>query len=136
MTRRPSLWYLAPLLVMSAIYYSSSQSGSAQTVGSMPLGPGWFHNLLHVPAYALLAASWDLALPQRRRWRGAILIFALTLGYGIFDEWHQSFVPGRECSAADLLRDAVGAGLGLWLSNRMMLSRLRLPTCAQRTLGE
>ncbi len=136
MTRRPSLWYLTPLLVMSAIYYSSSQPGSAQTVASIPLGPGWLHNLLHVPAYALLAASWDLALPQRRRWRGAILIFALTLGYGIFDEWHQSFVPGRESSAADLLRDAVGAGLGLWLSNRVMLSRRRLSTRGQRTLGK
>lgn len=111
---------VAPLLVMAAIFYVSSQPGVPPTHSPLPTAPDWLHNLLHVPAYGLLAASWCLALPAHRGWRPALLIWMLTLGYGVLDEWHQSFVPGRLASGADLLRDAVGGGLGLWLSRRML----------------
>lgn len=37
---------------------------------------------------------------------------ALTTAYGISDEWHQSFVPGRTADVADLRADATGAILG------------------------
>ena len=32
--------------------------------------------------------------------------------YALSDEWHQSFVPGREASPWDALFDAVGVGMG------------------------
>jgi VanZ family protein len=32
--------------------------------------------------------------------------------YGLSDEWHQSFVPGRDASSADAVMDAAGAFLG------------------------
>ena len=35
--------------------------------------------------------------------------------YGFSDEWHQSFVPGRDASGWDWLADSVGAVLALWL---------------------
>ena len=31
--------------------------------------------------------------------------------YGATDEWHQSFVPGRDADVRDLVADAVGAAL-------------------------
>ena len=37
---------------------------------------------------------------------------ALTVAYGVSDEWHQSFVPGRTADLADLRADATGAFLG------------------------
>ncbi|GAB4247078.1 MAG: hypothetical protein Kow00109_23180 [Acidobacteriota bacterium] len=36
-------------------------------------------------------------------------------GYGLLDEFHQSFIPGRTASGQDWLADAVGAFLGLAL---------------------
>jgi VanZ family protein len=49
------------------------------------------------------------------------------VAYGVTDEWHQSFVPGRSADAIDLVADAVGAGLaagglGAW---GIMLRRRR-----------
>ena len=36
---------------------------------------------------------------------------AITVVYGILDELHQSFVPGRNSSAYDVIADAIGAVL-------------------------
>ena len=37
-------------------------------------------------------------------------MLVLALVYAVSDEFHQSFVPERHPSAADLLADALGAG--------------------------
>jgi VanZ family protein len=47
--------------------------------------------------------------------RGVALAFLFTIGYGITDEIHQSFVPGRSPSAHDVLADAVGFALAAGL---------------------
>jgi len=43
--------------------------------------------------------------------KATAIAFALTVGYGITDEIHQSFVPGRDSSALDVVADAVGFAL-------------------------
>ena len=45
--------------------------------------------------------------------------------YGISDEWHQSFVPGRETDVLDWLADTIGAILGL-VAIQLYFARLRL----------
>jgi hypothetical protein len=60
----------------------------------------------HFAAYALLGFLWRRGLG---RFRPAFLLSAL---YGVVDEGHQSFVPGREVSFWDLLADFLGAYLG------------------------
>ena len=37
---------------------------------------------------------------------------ALAVAYGVTDEWHQAFVPGRDPSITDLAADAIGATAG------------------------
>lgn len=36
----------------------------------------------------------------------------ISLLYAMTDEWHQGFVPGRECDVYDLLSDIIGSGMG------------------------
>lgn len=90
-------------------------------------------------AYALLAAAafWSQWWPSRRVSRSAVLgasLYAVT--FGATDEWHQSFVPGRDPSWGDFLADAAGAVAGaLTLSWAVMrrpklLSTLALLACA------
>ena len=33
----------------------------------------------------------------------------IAVGYGVTDEWHQSFVPSRHAELGDLIADALGA---------------------------
>jgi len=72
--------------------------------------------VLHLGGYALLGIAVFRALADARfarltpgRAAGAVLLCAL---FGLSDEFHQSFVPGRTPDAMDLVADAAGAALG------------------------
>lgn len=48
--------------------------------------------------------------------------------YGAFDEWHQSFVPGRDADAADWMADTAGAALGILFFTFFLRPANRLKT--------
>jgi VanZ family protein len=102
---------------MAAIFWLSSQP-DVPGAGAIPewLDFDWLH---HGVAYAGLAvvvlraiARGRLAAVAPAALAGAWLIAVL---YGVTDEWHQSFVPGRMADPRDVLADGVGAALGLGL---------------------
>lgn len=71
----------------------------------------------HFTVYAVLALLlwWTmepLDLSTRRRFA---MVLAGAVVYGLSDEWHQSFVSGRDPSLLDLVVDGVGACCGLTL---------------------
>jgi VanZ family protein len=68
----------------------------------------------HYVAYSVLALLFAFALGRGAYgWRGAGKILLLCLAYGLFDEWHQSFVPGRTADARDVRNDMIGAVLAV-----------------------
>jgi VanZ family protein len=106
---------LLPVGYMAALFLLSSIPGDISP--DRPLGaafqwvsPG-VQNLLHVPLYAGLALSWLWALaPSSLEHRTRLTIAALlTIAWGILDEAHQSFVPGRYPSWTDILLNLLGA---------------------------
>jgi VanZ like family len=97
------------LLYMGLIFWSSSR----ERPGILSTTPDY---LLHGTAYSVLAVLSVRALAKRlfsglgvSHLLGGIAIAVL---YGMSDEWHQLYVPGREGSLRDLLADGVGAALG------------------------
>lgn len=50
---------------------------------------------------------------RNRLWRWLIPVI-ITSAYGICDEIHQSFTPGRNCSVLDWVADTCGGALGSW----------------------
>jgi VanZ family protein len=72
--------------------------------------------LVHAGLFMILG----LFLAWGRRRTGSsvsgLLFLLMGVGYGALDEWHQSFVPGRDASVADWVADSVGVMLGLVLS--------------------
>jgi len=116
--RWPLLYYWLPLIAwMGIIFWSSSQ---AQPID---LPESWLEELVgkagHVIGYAGLGLLWRRALAAHRLTsEPQMLAFVLTVLYAISDEYHQTFVPGRNGTPVDVLIDAAGAGLGLWLLHR------------------
>jgi VanZ family protein len=110
---RHLIWLWGPVIVYMAIIFSlSSQS-------SVPVGPQVSDKLLHFVAYLGLAVvvvrAVGRGLPARVGLVTAIAAWALTAGYGLLDEVHQMFVPGRVAAVDDLVADAVGALAGITL---------------------
>lgn len=67
--------------------------------------------LLHLAEYLLLGFLWAAAV--RGSIRRRLLLGWLAAGlFGLTDELHQSFVPGRDASLLDWIADALGSGLG------------------------
>jgi VanZ family protein len=99
--------WLPPLALMAAIYFFSSQPDLSSGLGVIDLIG---RKLIHAAEYAFLCFLWWRAL-RRRLSTGAALIAALavTVGYAALDEYHQSFVEGRNGSPVDVAIDAVGA---------------------------
>lgn len=103
-----------PLAQMALIFYFSHQPAGSPVLESFPLTSV----LGHLGGYALLALLLYRALTGGwRRWvpRAAVLTFVITVVYGISDEIHQYFVPGRDPSVIDILVDGAGAAAALIL---------------------
>ncbi len=74
--------------------------------------------LAHAGAYTVLGALLTVATAGARfsGRRAVVIAAALASLYGVSDELHQAFVPGRETSAGDWVADTVGALAGAALA--------------------
>jgi len=107
-----------PLLLMAVIAWLSHR----------PLPVGLAHGsdkVVHFLVYGILAALWVRALRPRepgggrRAFRRALLVaVVVTAAWGVLDEIHQSFVPGRDASPGDAVADTLGGLAGAVLAGR------------------
>ena len=94
---------------MGAIYLASEQP---RLPG--PSGVPGFDKLAHFCAYGLMATLWVRALAVSLRPRtAACLAWLVASAFGVTDEFHQSFVPGRSAELADWVADTVDKGHAL-----------------------
>lgn len=112
---RAARW-LPAILWMSFLAYLSHQAAPLERVAS-DIDPF----LAHVAVYSILGfllhaalAGYNHAAP---RWIPASIAFALAVLYGVGDEIHQAYVPGRVASELDLIADGIGAAIGVGLAS-------------------
>ncbi len=91
---------------MAVIYFLSSRPGSdfpAMFVGA--------DKLVHFAVFGMLGPLITGALGRPGTgdpWGRILLVTVVVALYGVLDEFHQSFVPGRTSSAGDVMADAAG----------------------------
>ena len=102
--RREYFW---PVAVAALIFAASSRSRVAAPEGIVHVD-----KVAHFSVYGLLAT---LVCRLRPGWKGAGLGLLAASAFGLTDEWHQSFVPGRETSFSDWIADTLGAALAVAL---------------------
>ena len=118
-----SLRLVPSLLWMTVIFALSSQP-------QFPQPFGWSAFLMSVVAhlllYGTLAVLLLIGLKHRSRPRRSTYLLAVVIavGYGVTDEIHQSFVPGRDASLFDLVVNATGAAVAafVWSQRRSFLT--------------
>lgn len=113
---------------MALIFALSAQSKLPELIPGLPaleeIGG-------HLSEYAILALLlWWALRGTGTRYPATWSLVSAAL-YGITDEVHQSFVPGRTMSVSDLLVDLIGAALALSIAGLITARRL-----AHRSAGQ
>ncbi len=110
---RNSKFYLVTLSYMCVLFILSSIPGT---------GENWLlstrvANMLHVPAYGLLALLWIVTLRDHgvTEHRSMCVAFLVASGYGALTELHQVWIPGRFPSAFDVMFNVAGSLVFIWL---------------------
>ena len=123
LVRRLSL--LLALAWMALLFYLSHQPGVATPL----LFPGQ-DKVFHAGVYGVLAILLLMALPRGPEGYSGQQVAAIVLIaslYGVSDEIHQHFVPGRSSEILDWVADTVGAliaaALLAWLSRHRKSTR-------------
>lgn len=110
---RPSFWRTAwangqllyPVILAVGVVGLSGES-SPPTPGFIPS----FDKLAHFCVFGLLATLlFRLLPPASRNARNAFLVILAVSLFGLSDEIHQSFTPGRFVEFADWVADTLGA---------------------------
>ncbi|MGD2174287.1 MAG: VanZ family protein [Candidatus Brocadiaceae bacterium] len=109
---------VAATVVLAAA--SLTPVGRESPLAATPLRRG-VSNLLHAPAYCLLALLWSATLYAHgvtQAPRLGALGAGAAFAFGVVMEVAQAFIPGRGASGTDLLLNGAGAGtaaLLVWL---------------------
>jgi VanZ family protein len=109
--RRISL--LLALAWMALLFYLSHQPGL-----DVPALFKWQDKVFHAGVYGILGILLLAAMPLTPNgftWRQVSIAAVIASFYGISDEFHQSFIPGRSAEVGDWLADTVGALLAALL---------------------
>lgn len=106
--RRVSLW--APVVAYMALIFSLSARSEAPLPDQLSDKQG--HSLGYFGLSVLATRAVAGGLPARVGLGAAVGAWAIAAGYGVTDELHQSFVPGRRADVSDVYADAIGALAG------------------------
>jgi VanZ family protein len=109
---RRAAWAFLPALAYAGLIFALSASPNP-----LPFLPQSFlhqDKLLHAAEYAVLAGLLvpGLRLAGMRPALALVVALAAASAYGATDEFHQSFVPGRDADPLDWAADTAGATLG------------------------
>ena len=96
----PAVWVVVILI---------GTSWPAIRVGADGLG---LDKLAHFTAYSVLSALVLRATRTPFAWPTFARVAIAVSLFGMVDEWHQSFIPGRSMSFADWIADSFGALVG------------------------
>lgn len=113
--RSPAVAFRAvpALLWAGAIWASSEVPGTG-----LPSVPG-LAPAAHFVEYAILAVLVTFAMSPRKTLAVRILVAVLlATAFGVMDELHQSFTPGRTPDVMDVVVDSAGAALGATIVGR------------------
>jgi VanZ family protein len=112
--RRFAKWWL-PLVIWMGVIFIGSSIGSLPRVGGKT-SDAIVHRVAHVIEYAIFGALTLRALSRERAItrREVIGTLIIVLLYGVSDEVHQRFTPGRSSEASAILFDVAGGLIGAW----------------------
>lgn len=99
------------IIIMGTIFFLSHQRGDEISLPDF----AYSDLVAHAIAYGALAWTVLFAWGERQKKASSLAVVLATILfcflYGVSDEFHQSFIPGRCVSGLDVMADTVGAAI-------------------------
>jgi len=94
------------------------------------VGPdvGGLDKVVHFSMYAGFAYLLLRASRYRASWGRVVIVLAGIAVFGLLDEVHQAYIPGRSASIADWFADILGGACGAMLSRLRAAAHPSLPS--------
>lgn len=103
-------WWVPGIIYALFIFLLSHESF---TDVSVPVNTNSFHPVEYFTLGIFLCWGWYPVLKRQGKWVFGRRVLLMGFLYAIFDELHQSFVPGRYPSVLDLFLDLLGLSAGV-----------------------
>jgi VanZ family protein len=105
-----------PVIVWLSVIFIGSSIGNLPRAGGKTLD-AIVHRIAHVIEYAVLGGVLLRAMSERGSitWRQVIGVALLCGLYGVTDEWHQAYTPGRSSELSAIPFDLGGGLIGAWI---------------------
>ncbi|MFT5699609.1 MAG: VanZ family protein [Desulforhopalus sp.] len=97
------------IVVMGTIFFLSHKSGDEIHLPSFVYSDLVAHTMVYAALGCAVLFAWSDRFRKYNPLKVHLCTVAFCLLYGISDEFHQSFIPGRYVSAMDVVADTVGA---------------------------
>ena len=112
-TRAQVLKAWAPALAyMALIFVLSSFRLQPEVIEELPFKDKLVHTVEYAVLGGLCVYASQRTWPRHHALRTTLVGAFLAVAFGVTDEVHQSFVPGRNADLMDLVADTLGASLG------------------------
>lgn len=98
---------------MALIFVMSSFEVQFPGVDRVPLRDKGVHFVEYGVLGWLCAAASSRSWPSVAAWRTGVFAVVVSALWGLSDEIHQAFVPGRSSEVADFIADLVGSIVGV-----------------------
>ena len=121
--------FIFPILIMVLIWSFSAQNSTESDGISIPLAAmlglsnGVMRKIAHFTIYLFLGASLANAFRSLKpkkfpTYKPLVISLVIAVIYATFDEYHQSFIPGRDGNPTDIIIDSLGtlAGICIFVS--------------------
>ncbi len=124
-----SAWVPALLWAGLIFHLSSLPADRLPRLWTYEHGDIILHGLEYLVFAALLYRAFAIARPALGAGRLGLAAWGLSAVYALSDEFHQSFVRGREACGSDLIADLFGAAIGVLLLRELFkrYERIRGP---------
>lgn len=110
--REIALAWLPALVYMAVIFTLSSMPALMPYAKYFPLRDKGIHFVEYAVLGFLTTHAAGRTFPTRARGRVVLFGWMTAVLFGVSDELHQAFVPGRSADVFDLAADSLGAAVG------------------------
>ena len=112
-------WIATLAIGITIFYVSSLEFGTSST------GTGNLSIIYHVGIFFIFSLLFFISAIKRGKIKLIPLVIIISIIYGILDELHQFFVPGRYSSFFDIILDTIGIAIASAFYLILVLSKRR-----------